>query len=109
MTRAASFATRTCRLCDERFEPTNGRQRYGSVKHWGEHRQGTPNVRECRCCGEPFTPTSPNQRLCTAEHRDRHNRVHRPPSTTAGWRERVDQLEAELTDPREQLADREVA
>ena len=109
MKRPATFPTRTCRLCGERFKPTNGRQRYCSVEHWRQHRQGGPRMGECRLCGQVFTPTSPNQRFCTPEHRDQHNRVHGRPRTTQAWRERVQQLEAELANVRELLDDAEAA
>jgi hypothetical protein len=109
MKRQPTFPTRTCRLCGERFTPTNGRQRYCSVKHWSEHRRGAPTVRECRLCGQAFAPTSGNQRFCTREHRDQHYRAHRQPSNTAGWRERIHQLEAEVANVRELLDRAEAA
>jgi hypothetical protein len=60
--------------------------------------------RTCELCGEPFTPRNGTQRFCTPEHRREHARLHGPPTTTAGWRERVQALEAELDATRAQLA-----
>ncbi len=67
--RRPAFEPRTCRLCGQRFVPTNGRQRYCSREHWQEHRGGGPKLRECRLCGQSFMPTSGRQRFCTPEHR----------------------------------------
>jgi hypothetical protein len=103
MRRAARFPDRACLLCGQRFTPTNGRQRFCTVEHWREHRRAGPVTRECRLCGEPFTPTSGGQRFCTREHQREHYRRHGPPSTTAGWRERVRRLEAEIARARAQL------
>jgi hypothetical protein len=104
--RPPTFPPRACRLCGQRFVPTNGRQRFCSVEHWREHRYG-PNVRECRHCGQPFTPTNGRQRFCTPAHNAEYQRRHGPPRTTAGWRERVRHLEAEIARARAQLDQRE--
>jgi transposase len=64
-------------------------------------------LRTCQLCEQPFTPTNGRQRFCSIEHWNEYQRQHRPPQTTAGWRERVHQLEAELAAMREQLADPE--
>jgi transposase len=107
--RPATFPPRSCGLCGARFVPTNGRQRFCSVEHWEQHRRGGPNRRRCRLCGISFIPTSGGQRYCTPEHRAEHERRHRQPQTTEAWRQRVQQLEAELARAREQLARREAA
>jgi hypothetical protein len=107
--RPPTFAPRTCRLCGTRFVPTNGRQRFCSVKHWEQHRRGGSNVRECRLCGERFTPTSGGQRYCTPAHRAEHERRNRPPHTTDAWRQRVQQLEDEISGARARLERREAA
>jgi hypothetical protein len=99
--RPPTFPERTCLLCGQRFTPTNGRQRFCSVEHWTEHRRGS-TVRECRLCGEPFVPTNGRQRFCTPAHQ-------RQSDTTAAWRERVHQLEADVARARARLADREAA
>jgi hypothetical protein len=104
-----TFPERTCPLCGTRFVPTNGRQRFCSPKHWEQHRRGGPTVRECRLCGQTFTPTSGGQRYCTPAHRAEHERRTRPPQTTEAWRQRVQQLEAELAAVRERLQRREAA
>jgi hypothetical protein len=108
MRRAATFPERECLLCGQPFTPTNGRQRFCTVEHWNAHRRGGPVVRECLLCGEQFTPTNGNQRFCTAEHQREHQRRRRP-QTTAGWRERVRRLEAEIARARARLDDREAA
>jgi hypothetical protein len=66
-------------------------------------------VRECRLCGEPFMPTSGNQRFCTPEHQREYQRRHGPPQTTAGWRARVQRLEAEIAQARAELDDSKAA
>lgn len=107
--RRPTFESRACRLCGELFVPTNGRQRYCTPAHQREHRDGRPAVRECRLCGEPFAPSNGRQRFCSPAHRSEHASQHGPPRTTAGWRERVDALEAEIARVRAQLDDREAA
>jgi transposase len=72
-------------------------------------RRATLAPRACRLCGEPFTPSNGRQRFCTPAHQREHERLHGPPSTTAGWRERVDALEAEIARVRAQLDQREAA
>jgi hypothetical protein len=107
--RRPTFAPRTCRLCGEPFVPTNGRQRFCTPAHRLEHQRTGPRIRPCRLCGEPFTPSNGRQRFCTPAHQREHQRRHGPPRTTAGWRERVDALEAEIARVRAQLDDREAA
>ena len=63
--------------------------------------------RTCRLCGHPFIPTNGRQRFCSIEHGNAYQRQHRPPHTIAGWRERVQQLEAEIAKVRAQLHDRQ--
>jgi hypothetical protein len=106
MSRAQTFSERTCLLCGHTFTPTNGRQRFCTVEHWRQHRRG---VRECRLCGQPFTPTNGRQVYCSPEHGAEYQRRHGPPRTTAGWRDRVRWLEAEIARARAQLSDREAA
>ncbi len=65
--------------------------------------------RTCRLCEQPFTPTNGRQRFCSLEHYDEYQRQHRPPQTAAGWRARVQQLEAEIAEAHAQLNDREAA
>ena len=107
--RRPTFAPRSCGLCGEQFVPTNGRQRYCTPAHWLEHQRSGPKIRRCRLCGEPFTPTNGRQRFCTPAHQRDHARLHGPPRTTAGWRERVDALEAEIARARAQLDERDAA
>jgi len=107
--RRPTFAPRACRLCGEPFVATNGRQRYCTPAHQREHPDGGPAVRECRLCGEPFTATNGRQRFCTPAHRSEHARRHGRPQTTAGWRDRVGALEAEIARARAQLDEREAA
>jgi transposase len=104
-----TFPERTCRLCGQRFVPTNGRQRYCTPEHWQQHRHGGPKLRECRLCGQPFRPTTGTHAFCTPQHRAEYQRQHGPPQTTEGWRQRVHQLEAELTRLRAQLERQEAA
>jgi hypothetical protein len=61
-------------------------------------------VRTCELCGDAFTPSNGTQRFCTPEHRREYARLHGPPRTTAGWRNRVQTLEAELGRVQAQLA-----
>ena len=63
--------------------------------------------RRCRLCRQEFTPTNGRQRFCSVEHCDEYQREHRPPRTVAGWRARVEELEAELTVTRQRLRDQE--
>ena len=65
--------------------------------------------RTCRLCREPFTPTNGRQRYCSLEHYDEYQRQHRAPQTLAGWRARVQQLEAEIAEAHAQLNERELA
>lgn len=58
-------------------------------------------TRECRLCGAPFTPTNGRQRFCTPEHRE----LHAMPRTAREARERVQALEVEIADVRDQLAE----
>jgi hypothetical protein len=99
--RRPTFAVRACRLCGQRFVPTNGRQRFCTPAH----QRGRPTNRHCRLCGEPFTPTNGRQRFCTPAHQ----RLHGTPRTVDGWRERVQTLEAELEQLYAQLRAREAA
>jgi transposase len=78
----------------------------GTVGAWLRRAPTFPQ-RACRLCGQPFTPTNGRQRFCNAEHWNEYQRQHRPPHTAAGWRERVQQLEAELALLRQRLADGE--
>jgi hypothetical protein len=106
--RPPTFPARACLSCGERFTPTNGRQRFCTPEHWEQQRNGGPKLRECRLCGRAFAPTGGRQRFCTPEHRDQYRRRHGPPTSTAGWRERVERLEAEIARVRAQLTrDRE--
>jgi hypothetical protein len=107
--RRQTFAPRTCRLCGETFVPTNGRQRYCTRAHWLEHQRSARTIRQCRLCGEPFAPSNGRQRFCTPAHQREHQLLHGPPRTTAGWRQRVDALEAEIARVRAQLDEREAA
>ena len=107
--RRPTFAPRACRLCGEPFKPTNGRQRYCTPAHWREHRRCGPTIRHCRHCGEPFVPSNGRQRFCTPAHQREHQLLHGPPRTTAGWRQRVNKLEAEIARVRAQLDEREAA
>jgi transposase len=66
-------------------------------------------ARTCRLCGQAFTPTNGRQRFCTPEHQVEHQRRHGAPRTTAGWRERVRRLEAEIARARARLDEREAA
>jgi hypothetical protein len=75
----------------------------GTVDAWLRRAPTFPQ-RACRLCGQPFMPTNGRQRFCTVEHWDEYQRQHRPPHTAAGWRERVQQLEAELARMRQRLA-----
>jgi transposase len=65
--------------------------------------------RACELCGQRYVPTNGRQRFCSPEHYDEHQRQHRQPRTTAEWRERVRQLEAEVARARAQLDEREAA
>jgi hypothetical protein len=107
--RRPTFAPRTCRHCSEPFVPTNGRQRFCTPAHWEQHRRVGPTTRQCRLCGEPFTPSNGRQRFCTPAHQREHQRLHGPPRTTAGWRQRVDALEAEIAHVRARLDERDAA
>ena len=75
----------------------------GTVGAWLRRAPTFPQ-RICRLCGQPFAPTNGRQRFCKAEHWDEYQRRYRPPHTVAGWRERVQQLEAELAGLRQRLA-----
>jgi hypothetical protein len=68
-------------------------------------RRPTFAPRECRLCGEPFVPSNGRQRFCTPAHQ----RQHGVPRTTAGWRQRVTALEAEIARVRAELDQREAA
>ena len=72
-------------------------------------RRPTFAPRACRLCGEPFVPTNGRQRFCTPAHQREHQLLHGPPRTTAGWRQRVNKLEAEIARVRAQLDEREAA
>ena len=37
--RLPTFPQRTCRLCEQPFSPTNGRQRFCRVEHWDEYQR----------------------------------------------------------------------
>jgi hypothetical protein len=37
--RPPTFPERVCRLCGERFVPTNGRQRFCAPEHWDEYQR----------------------------------------------------------------------
>jgi Sigma-70, region 4 len=108
--RRPTFAVRACRLCGQRFVPTNGRQRFCTPAHQREHQHGRPRTtRDCRLCGQRFTPTNGRQRFCTAAHQREHQRLHGTPRTVEGWREHVQRLEAELAQLQAQLPAREAA
>jgi hypothetical protein len=104
--RALTFPERACRLCGERFVPTNGRQRYCRPEHRVLH--ALLDELQCPSCGATFTPRpvrqperSDPERAPETLHAPRRPRPFR--STVAAWTEYVEVLERDAARLRAEL------
>jgi transcriptional regulator with XRE-family HTH domain len=82
---------------------------HGTVADWLRGRGEWYEVRECQLCGDRFVAASGAQRFCSAAHAAKYRRVLGPPTTLERYRERTDELEAELVRLRAQLEGRRAA
>jgi hypothetical protein len=90
---------------------------HGTVADWLRGRGEWYEIRECQLCGERFIAASGPHRFCTRAHAAKHRRVFGPlatargcpPNTLERYRQRLQEVAAELARVRAELEARRAA